>query len=127
MSEPHDDAHAICEQVYEQHKLTPYITQVDLMKLAVRACRAKWQREFYTAGYTAGAEHTAATMSTILESGMLRKPLTVRGQEWGEPTDDELEQSEQRGARSYRSLCDDTPDPLQTWTTVPDGTPMVRE
>jgi hypothetical protein len=131
MSTMNDQCHDICEALYEQHKATPYISQLDLMKLAFRAARARTQTEFYNQGYTAGASHTASTISAILEGGLLRPKdsLTVRDVSWHgheEPTDAQLELAEERGARSYADLdCGDTPDPLPDWNTVPDGAPMV--
>jgi hypothetical protein len=121
-----DQCHDICEALYEQHKATPYISQLDLMKIAFRAARARSQAESYSQGYAAGANHTAATIGAILDGGLLRpkSALTAKGVEWDGPTDDELQASEERGARCYAD-CDDTPDPLPTWTTVPDGSPMV--
>jgi hypothetical protein len=111
MTTINDQCHDICAALYEQHKLTPYISQLDLMKLAFRAARARTQTEFYNQGYAAGAAHTASTISAILEGGLLRPkdhPLTVRDVAWGEePTDDELELAEERSARSYASQVDD--------------------
>jgi hypothetical protein len=122
-----DQCHDICEALYEQHKATPYISQLDLMKIAFRAARARSQAESYSQGYTAGANHTAATIGAILDGGLLRPKdaLTVRDVTWHEePTDAQLELTEERGARCYAD-CGDTPDPLPPWTTVPDGSPMV--
>jgi hypothetical protein len=122
-----DQCHDICEALYEQHKLTPYISQLDLMKIAFRAARARSQAESYNQGYTAGANHTAATIGAILDGGLLRPkdPRAVHGMTWDGPTDDELQASEERGARCYADL--DEPEPLPTWSIVADGTPMVRE
>jgi hypothetical protein len=129
MSTMNDQCHDICEALYEQHKATPYISQVDLIKMGFRAGRARAQTEFYSQGWKAGAEHTASTISAILEGGLLRPKdaLTVRDVAWHEePTDAELEASEERGARCFAD-CGDTPDPLPDWNIVADGTPMVRE
>jgi hypothetical protein len=131
MSTMNDQCHDICEALYEQHKATPYISQLDLMKLAFRAARARTQTEFYNQGYTAGANHTASAISAILDGGLLRPKdsLTVRDVSWHgheEPTDAQLELAEERGARCYAD-CGDTPDPLPDWNIVADGTPMVRE
>jgi hypothetical protein len=112
MTTMNDQCHDICEALYEQHKATPYISQLDLMKLAFRAARARTQTEFYNQGYTAGANHTASAISAILDGGLLRPKdaLTVRDVHWDgqpEPTDEELELDEERGARSYASQVDD--------------------
>jgi hypothetical protein len=105
-----DQCHDICEALYEQHKLTPYISQLDLMKIAFRAARSRTQSESYSQGYTAGANHTAKTIGAILDGGLLRPkdPRAVHGMAWDEePTDSELELDEERNARSYASQVDD--------------------
>ena len=92
-----DQAHEICEQIYEQYRGTPHINQLDMMKIAFRAGRVRSQSEFYAKGYAAGSEHTATTLGEILESGVLR------------------------GSKD----CGDTADATRYYESVPDGAPMV--
>jgi hypothetical protein len=106
MPQQNDKGREVCEHLYEKHRLSAHVSILDLMHMAWRAANAS----AFADGLVAGAQQTTNLMDLVLNGGVLRPtepPLTVRGVEWDEPTDDEREASEQRGARSYASLVDD--------------------
>jgi hypothetical protein len=112
MNQTNDRTREICEQIYEQHRTGP-LTTLELMKLAFVSGRLVGHRAGFDDGCMATSQNVARSMNAmdlVLNGGVQRPtepPLTVRGVEWDEPTDDELEASEQRGARSYASQVDD--------------------
>jgi hypothetical protein len=104
-----DKAAEHCDAIWSRSLFDKTVDTKGLMVRAYRMGRA--------IGYEDGR-----TDGLNLATALLPQP-TVRGKPF-EPTDAELEASEQRAARCFAD-CGDTPEPLPTWTTVPDGSPMV--